>query len=113
MSHRHTPEQATQIVTIAAVSAIIGAATAMLVAPRTGKQVRGGLKRRVELMADQAKSRFTNDDLDDIIEAVHERLQTVADEAAAEAKTATDNVADETKTVKKTIKRATKPPVSK
>ena len=109
MSHKHDTDQTAQIITVAAVAALVGAATAMFLTPRTGEQVRGGIKRRAHHAANSAKSRLHGDedtDLEDIIEAVRERLQNAADDAAEQAKTTTA-------AAKTTVKRASRSAAAK
>ena len=107
MSHQHNTSDTTQILTVAAVAALIGAAAAILATPRTGKQVRSDIKRRTSDLVDQIMPHVKDvNDLDEVVEAVRERLQKAAEEAAEQTKQA--EVA-----VKKTVKRAPAKPAAK
>jgi len=103
MRHQHSTSDTTQILTVAAAAALIGGAIAILATPRTGKQVRSDLKRRTNDLVDQIMPHVKDvNDLDEVVEAVRERLQKAAEEAAADTKKA-ETVA---KDAKKTVTRA-------
>jgi len=74
MGHAHSiRENPGQLAGIAALSAAIGAITAMLFTPRTGEQVRRGIGRRKDSMIDKMHS--TKDETASKIEETKEKAK--------------------------------------
>ena len=110
--HRHSvTEDPVKLVGIAAIAAAIGAVVAMLVTPRSGKQVRNGLKRRTDHLKDEVHERFVNsiDEVGDTVEDTKERLQTTATKVANDAKSTANKVSKDAKVTKTRAKATTKP----
>lgn len=89
MGHAHSiKEYPGQIAGIAALSAAIGAITAMLITPRTGSQTRSGIKRRAingkETLMD--KVHREKDEMSDTIEDTKEKAKDTTAEIADKAK---------------------------
>ncbi len=87
MRHRHSiTENPGQLIGLVVAAAAVGAVTAMLVTPRSGGQVRNGLKRR----AAKAKDSLHNhvDNLSDDIDEIEDDISAAATNVAKEAKTA-------------------------
>ena len=116
MGHRHSvTDEPLKLIGIAAIAAGIGAAVAMLVTPRNGEQVRGGLKRRATSLKDDMRDHLvkTVDDADELAHDAKKRLQTTASKVAEDTKSTARKVSRDTKATsaraKTTAKRATKP----
>jgi gas vesicle protein len=116
MGHRHSvTDEPLKLIGIAAIAAAVGATVAMLFTPRSGEQVRGGLKRRATVLKDDVRDKLvrTVDEVDEATEDTKERLRTAAANAADEAKTTARKAARTTKSTaaraKTTAKRAAKP----
>ena len=107
MRHRHSiTENPAQLAGVAALSAAIGAVTALLFTPRSGNQVRRGLKRRAVHIKDELADHLTStiEEAGDTADDTKERLQATA------SKVANDTKATATKTrAKATPKPAAKP----
>jgi gas vesicle protein len=93
MGHAHSiRENPGQIAGIAALSAAIGAITAIMVTPRTGNQARAGIKRRAlhgkDAMMDKIHSK--KDDMADTIEETKEKAKDKTAEVADKAKRKAD-----------------------
>ncbi len=89
MSHKHSSAQhPVKLIGVAAMAAAIGAAVAMVFTPRTGNQVRGGVKRRATNFKKDINSRFEKeiDEVGDTATDVKERLQETATKVVAETK---------------------------
>lgn len=116
MRHRHSAtDEPLKLIGIVATAAAIGAAVAMLFTPRSGSQVRGGLRRRASTLKDDIRERSvkTVDEADDIADEAKERLQTTATKAAEDAKTAARKANSNAKATsaraKTAVRRAAKP----
>ena len=99
MGHAHTiRENPGQIAGIAALSAAIGAITAMLFTPRTGEQVRGGIGRRArhgkDTMMDKLHSQRNH--MTDTIDDVKETAKDKTTQAAERTKSAADKAKSKT-----------------
>lgn len=107
MRHRHSvTEDPLKVMGIAALAAAVGATVAMLFTPRSGEQVRNGLKRRAANMKD--KTIKTVDDMDEVNENVKERLQTTATKVAEDVKSTAKKVAEDAKDTKDDEAKAAK-----
>lgn len=121
--HRHRNQSVTndpvKVIGIAAIAAAVGATVAMLLTPRSGSQVRGGLRRRAHRLGDSAHDRFvrTIDEAEDATDDAKEHLQNTLDKAIKDAKATTRKVSTDTKAVKtrakSVAKTATKPRTSR
>jgi gas vesicle protein len=107
MGHRHSvTEDPLKVMGIAALAATVGATVAMLFTPRSGEQVRGGLKRRAANL--KGKAVKTVDDTQEVNENVKERLQTTASKIADDMKSTTQKVKDDVKDTKEDEAKAAK-----
>ncbi len=81
MAHSHALKDKTgTIAGIAAISAGVGALTAMMVTPSTGQQVRGGIKKRASKAKDKIANKFSHsqEDADEAIDAIKAKSKTAA-----------------------------------
>lgn len=100
MAHSHSiTENPGQLTGVIALSAAIGAITAMLVTPRTGDQVRGGMKRRAMMMKDKMRDRK-----EDMTETMQDKAEEIKDSAAT-AKQRTRKTAQQLKDEADDIRR--------
>lgn len=103
MGHSHSiTDNPRQLTSIVALAAAVGAVTAMLFTPRSGPQVRNGLRRRAGHLRDEMHDRASraSEEIADTAENAKDRLQSTAAKVADDAKaTATDAkaAADEAK----------------
>lgn len=103
MRHKHTiAENPGQLAGIAALAAAIGAAVAMLFTPRSGGQVRRGLKRRVTHVKEDVVQKL--DGSDDELQNSKQKLQSAATIVAEDAKTTASKVTAEAKPAAKVTK---------
>lgn len=116
MRHRHSAtDEPLKLIGIVATAAAIGATVAMLFTPRSGSQVRGGLRRRAPTLKNDIRERSvkTVDEADDVADEAKERVQATAAKVAEDAKTTAQKVSNDTKATadqaKTTAKQATKP----
>jgi len=93
MGHAHSiRENPGQIAGIAALSAAIGAVTAMLFTPRTGNETRAGIKRRAahgkDIMMDKMHSKKDemSDSMEDMKDKAMDKEAEMAEKAAAKAR---------------------------
>ena len=94
MGHAHSiRENPGQIAGIAAISAAIGAVTAMLVTPRTGSQTRNGIKRRAISGKDTLMDKIhtSTDDAAETLDKTKEKAKDKTAELADKAKDKTDS----------------------
>lgn len=109
--HRHpVTEDPLKVAGMVAIAAAVGAGVALLLTPRSGKQVRGGLKRRADHLKDNLQDHLvrTIDDADDTVDEAKERLQATATKVAGDAKSTARKVSNDTKAVKTRAKTTTK-----
>ena len=107
MRHKHpVTEDPVKLVGIAAIAASIGAVVAMLFTPKSGNQVRSGLKRRAEHIKDDAQERLnhTIEEVGDTTEDVKDSLQTTAGKAVKEARTTATKVKDDSVVKRRAVK---------
>ena len=93
MGHSHAMRDNTGMIAgIAALSAGIGALMAMLVTPRTGQQVRGGIKRRAHHAMDRASDTFSHakEAGDDLMDTAEDKAKDMAESGRQSAKRAAD-----------------------
>lgn len=116
MGHRHSvTDEPLKLVGIAAIAAAVGAAVAVLLTPRSGSQLRGGLKRRANNLKDDMRDHLvkTIDESEDDAEEVKRRLQSTASKVADDTKSTARKVSRDAKVTgsraKTTAKKATKP----
>ena len=96
MSHSHSiTDYPGQIVGIAAISAAVGAVTAMMLSPRSGQQIRSGIKNRAVDMKDRLGR--TQSDMSDSLENAQDRLADTFDKVKTDAKATKDEMKDATK----------------
>lgn len=93
MGHAHSiRENPGQIAGIAAISAAIGAITAMMLTPRTGSQTRNGIKRRAihgkDAMMDKMHTK--KDEMTDKVEETKEKAKDKTADIADKAKDKTN-----------------------
>ena len=110
MRHSHSiTDNPGQLFSVAAIAAAVGAMTAMLVTPRSGRQVRQGIRRRATQMRDEMTQRVEDiapDELTDTAEKTNKRLRSTASKVADDAKTTASKVAEDTKDTAKDAKSA-------
>lgn len=110
MSHRHSvTEDPVKLAGVAAIAAAVGAMVALLFTPRSGNQVRSGLKRRAAHLKDEVQDKITLvvDDSEDVVDEAKQRLQTTASKVAKDAKTTATKAKTNTKAVKSRAKSTT------
>jgi gas vesicle protein len=95
--HRHNSTSPSQVVGVATLAALIGAATALLFTPRSGNQMRSGIKRRIKNHIDSVNE--GEDSLKD-------RLQTTAEKVVDDTKSTAGKVKGDAKDTKDDVKRA-------
>ncbi len=111
MRHRHSvTEDPLKLIGIAAIAAAVGATVATLITPRSGRQVRGGLRRRAYLLRDDVRDRLLRsiDEAEDVSEEAKQRLQATATKVADDAKSTATKVADDAKATSNGAKSAAK-----
>lgn len=120
MRHKHSvTDSPGQLASIAALSAAIGAVVAMLFTPRSGKEVRGDLKRRAEHLKEDVQHKLEVETIevddtakDDVAKNVTERVKSTVAKVADDAKTTAAKVktdAVKTKTETKSAVKTSKP----
>lgn len=98
MRHRHSiTENPGQMIGLIVASATVGAITAMLVTPRSGDQVRSGLKRRASSAKDsfQNKAETINKTVDDVKDGAKDTAQSSAANVTNSTKTTATNAKDD------------------
>lgn len=111
MRHRHSvTEDPAKVVGIAALAAFIGATVAMLFAPRSGQQVRQGLKRRAVSAKDAMQEHLvpTVNEAEGLKDNTNERLQSTASKAVKDAKSTVEKAAKDAKETTQRAKATTK-----
>jgi len=103
--HKHSAaDDTSKLVGIAAMAAAIGAGVALLFTPRSGDQVRGGIKRRINTML-EAKP-LDGDNIADTAAEAKAGLKSAADKVVDEAKSTAAKAKDDTKAATATVKKA-------
>lgn len=103
MAHSHSiTENPTQMIGLAALAAGIGALVALLFTPRTGQQVRNGVKRRVDHAAHDVKHRI--DEKRTRNQAISERLKEAVDNTKSDMSQTASNLSDNAKQATRDVK---------
>lgn len=95
MKHRHSvTDSPGEVVGIAAIAAAVGAFSAMLFTPRTGGQVRRGLKRRADHAVGDLEHRLksTKAVTDDVAEDAKQRVTSTAARVKSDTKSTSAKV---------------------
>lgn len=107
--HRHSvTDEPAKLAGIAALSAAIGAITALVLAPRNGKQMRADLMDKAAKVKNTVHDKLDNniEEAGDTADDTKERLQTTANKAANSAKKTTRTAKTEAKSTARTAKKA-------